>query len=99
MILTGKAREDFLNHLGQPQVWYELMKESPTILCSLIVDWFDSVGIHIEVGVYPESNGNIYFSFTIYGDSSSDDFDFYKVRQIATDHAILKANEIYNERK
>ena len=59
---------------------------------ALIIDWLDSVGIIISVTYCKLSNG---FDFLLYS-------EYYQVssgthtRPEATQQAILKANEIYN---
>lgn len=109
MILTGKAKEDFFNWLDNQGVngidisnWefekFHLL--SNVSQNALIIEWFDSVGIYIEV--YRHNNRP-----TVQG------FNSRIVRRIngyyecciavntrnkAIQYAIKKANEIYNEK-
>lgn len=62
---------------------------------ALIIEFFDSVGIYIEI---IKDN---WFGFNIHrGNWKALDFSIggYDTRQQATKQAIIKANEIYNER-
>lgn len=99
MILTGKAKEDFLKHEGQPEIWYNLMQEFPTMLHALIIEWFDSVGSYVNVGGV-SINGILDFGFDIQENNTLNGIDGFSLnsRQEATEQAIIKANEIYNER-
>ena len=100
MILTGKAKEDFLIHIGLTEdmflMMYSVMKNA------LIIDWFDLVGIYIDtqlVATFDECEitqvcwfVNIAASNNCYNSDKH-----YQTRQEATKQAILKANDIYNE--
>ena len=103
MILKGKTKEDFILWLNnQPVAPYEVMLDDipKCYLNALIIEWFDSVGIYIEV--YRHNNRP-----TVQG------FNSRIVRRIngyyecciavntrnkAIQYAIKKANEIYNEK-
>ena len=92
MILTGKAKEAFLKRsIGKEIALFEAML--PIYQHALIIEWLDSVGIYISTEY-------------IYGDHFSccvetlEQTTFTKgdTRQQATEKAIEKANEIYNEK-
>lgn len=100
MLLTGKASKDFIKwlyfkHNLQP---YNLFNE--IIQYALIIEWFDSIGIYIEVYRHnnrPTVQGfnsrivrriNGYYECCIAVDT----------RKEATEEAIKKANEIYNSK-
>lgn len=125
MILTGKAKEDFLKYakevhddcgLGnnEKRLFYIQCIDSykfietehyiencgETMLNALIIEWFDSVGIIINVGGVLQ-NGIYSFSFDIQENNTLNGIDEYGFsnRQEATEKAIEKANDIYNETK
>ena len=104
MILTNKAKEDFIDYLWESKFkkedykeyedYIENQKESHTY--ADIIEWFDSVGIYIEIH-YSRILGDKFlcivntganYNLTSYQDS----------RQESTIQAIIKANKIYNER-
>ena len=91
MILTGKAKEKFLEWLDEESTWFQTF--SDTHQNALIIEFFDSVGVYI--GVYPATNCSQYLMFEI---SINDDWiGEEENRQEATIQAITKANDIYNE--
>ncbi|MDM1073673.1 hypothetical protein HX001_14380 [Empedobacter brevis] len=103
MILTAKAEEDYFDWLDNQGVngidisnWefekFNLL--SKVSQNALIIEWFDSVGIYVNV-VRLNSIWNYSFWFN---HNRYQGYDF-KTRQEATEQAIIKANEIYNERK
>jgi hypothetical protein len=107
-MLTGKAKEDF-------EKWYDSNKANesagsvtinsfygqlpPSMQYGVYVDFFDSVGIMIELRI--EVTTLFYFSIDIYTDVSYDSFcsDNFKTRAEARKKAVEKANEIYNKQK
>lgn len=94
MILNGKAKEDFKEWTFENNNFQDLNVLYPLYLVdTLIIEWFDSVGIYI--GVYPNNNMSSYLSFEM---SINDDWIGEELtRQEATIQAITKANDIYNE--
>lgn len=99
MILTGKALEHY-------KIWFDkyyndywtYYQSKPTILNALIIEWFDSIGIYIEV--YRHNNRP-----TVQGFNSRivrringyyECCTAVDTRKEATEEAIKKANEIYN---
>ena len=111
MILTEKAKEEFFNWLDNQGVngidicnWefekFHLL--SNVSKNSLIIEWFDSVGIYIIIS--PSDNPKNWF-YTILGEDILSPFykmyqslDDFENRQEALTDAIKKANEIYNSK-
>ncbi len=107
MKLTGKCKEDFeifaLKYFRQERKDYDKFKDSivlgkfnrmtDVLKNALITEWFDSIGIYIEIAMY----------------DVADDWDAYvnkewvrtslNNRSEATDEAIKIANETYNNQK
>ncbi len=99
MKLTGKALEDFTQWNSNKQFDMMLPFEYPTYLNALIIEWFDSVGIYIhiqptELGDSLEFKAKVNEEDVCFGYG----FLFFETRQQATEQAIIKANDIYNER-
>lgn len=103
MILTGLAKRAFgmfMIYNFKIADWETLDKMNEVFKNALMMEWFDSVGIFIELsgiwyqGSEPEFNYNIQEKGTLNGINGH---IFYS-RQEATTAAITKANEIYNER-
>lgn len=90
MILTGKAKEDFTKWNGDRQFDMMLPFEYPVYLNALIIEWFDSVGIYVNAIGYNKHYFQPYCNRLLH--------EKYETRQEATIQAIIKANEIYNER-
>ncbi len=67
---------------------------------TLIIEWLDSVGIYISIEPYKNlfDNGNLYFCFKIIDYPYISKNNVYQSRQEATTEAIIKVNQIYNER-
>lgn len=96
MILTGKALEDFTQWNSNKQFDMMLPFEYPTYLNALIIEWLDSVGVYIEI--FNEFGD---FGMSIHRGSYKNPIEsigHWKTRQEATEQAIIKANDIYNER-
>ena len=107
MILTGKAKEDFIKWLRNSYPLGAGVLEWSDIrtifLNALIIEWFDSVRIYIIIS--PSDNPKNWF-YTILGEDILSPFyqmhqslDDFENRQEALIEAIKKANEIYNEKK
>lgn len=109
MILTGKAKKDFFNYV------YELGLQELLIYDvsynAMVIEWFDSVGIYINVSPryighdLKYSLGDFYavINFkdstpTCSGFNYNNIDDSIYSRNEATKQAIIKANEIYNNR-
>ena len=110
MILTGKTKEEFFNWLDNQGVngidisnWefekFQLL--SNVSQNSLIIEWFDSVGIYISINYvdfYDELRNNTGFETYVTNKGLSVKFRSVSSRQEATLQAIKKANEIYNNK-
>ena len=99
MILTGKAKEEFFNWLDNQGVngidisnWefekFHLL--SNVSQNSLIIEWFDSVEIHVNAVRY---SGEFWK-----GIAEHERTEIHLSRQEAITEAIKKANEIYNSK-
>lgn len=113
-MITGYALRDFLkwlndseqknqdyvsvNKFGTTSIPFEILRKE--FQETLIINWFDSVGIYIEIsGVkyqseYPDFTYNIQEDGTLNGFTS----EIFISRKEALETAIKKANEIYNQR-
>ncbi|QES93138.1 hypothetical protein F0358_10675 [Empedobacter brevis] len=88
MELTGKAKEDFefwLFNRNHPEEYYNRELISKTCLNALIIEWFDSVD-------YLENTSLWEYCFE---HEYSNKLGTYK---FIIEQAIIKANDIYNER-
>ena len=112
MILTGKAKEDFEKWLtkGMSSFAHDMEIEffnqkSSVEKYALIIEWFDGVGVYIFIKRFITPLGEIEWYFIITNESgchlnnhvSKESRIKVDSRQIATRHAIIKANEIYND--
>lgn len=96
MILTGKAKYDFESWVCRPddpryvqQMHIDLMYgKTKTELYAYYIEWFDSVGIYLTIGRY---------GYQLNTDCRSITKKTGETRQEATEAAIIKANELYNE--
>lgn len=95
MKLTGKAKEAFLDYVFKTNNVLDTSNE--LYLNALIIEFFDSVGIYIEIGGIDYSGVLFWYNIqehnTINGNNS---FEF-ETRAEATNAAIIKANDLYNE--
>ena len=99
MILTGKAKEDFIEYYNNHSIKYLLswtyFDDLPLVVKNaLIIEWFDSVGIYINIE-------NLYYQSWWYYKVKQCPDTYEQVimqntRQKAIEKAIKKANEIYN---
>ena len=91
MILTGKAKEEFIKaKIGNEINLFESML--PIYKNALLIEWFDSVGIYITSDYFELNKG-------FYSEILDSNFAIVKpTRQEALTEAIKKANEIYNEK-
>ena len=100
MILTGKAKESFIDYLDKTNQikiekgilnlhWQDLPEKFKN---ALIIEWFDSVVIYITSDYFELNKG-------FYSEILNSNFAIVKpTRQEALTEAIKKANEIYNEK-
>jgi hypothetical protein len=104
-MLQGKAKEEF-------EKWYNsnigkkinvghlsLYTLDETMINSVIVSWFDSVGIYIYVDIARFSQSEYGSTATIWynGFRRFYEIDNFKTRQLTTTKAIEKAVEIFNQ--
>ena len=97
MILTGKAKEDFLTNMSilteikdKKDLEVYFPKLSDLIKNAYYVDFFDSVGIYITSDYFELNKG-------FYSEILDSNFAVVKpTRQEALTEAIKKANEYYN---
>ncbi|WP_276679708.1 hypothetical protein [Empedobacter brevis] len=99
MELTGKAKEDFLKSNGKKEAWINIML--PIYQQAIIIEWFDSVGIYIDAEFFRKNIKDE----PQFVSSTTDEWNGlqplriqFSSRQEATEQAIIKANQIYNER-
>ena len=107
MILTGKAKESFIDYLDKTNQikiekgilnlhWQDLPEKFKN---ALIIEWFDSVGIYISINYvdfYDELRNNTGFETYVTNKGLSVKFRSVSSRQEAIKQEIKKANEIYN---
>lgn len=105
-ILTDKAKEDFIKSYGniikvtiedydaEFEVFTKFYSEIHQY--ASIIDFFDSVGIYIEIQIHQILRGVNMWRGKI-NNCVYDDLEYKSNRQQSTEQAILKANEIYNE--
>lgn len=109
MILTGKAKEDFYNFCKNKGLENFHNKSYALEVCktfwkALIIEWLDSVGIYIQPKRFTHclEFQDWYFMITDKKGIHLNNFLENRIkidsRQQATEQAIIKANEIYNER-
>jgi|SRR6478752_4836064 len=95
MKLTGKCKDDFLNYCKQSESFINTYAD--IYLNSLIIEWFDSVGLFIDCGYYAKGK--------MCSGIESENFSFistgtrHETRLNALNSAIEKANELYNNQK
>ena len=107
MILTGKAKEDFLTNMSilteiKDKKYLEeyFSKISDLIKNAYYVDFFDSVGIYIfidNVSSYKERFWRFHIAMNDLDRNIREEF-YMDNRSEITYKAIKKANEIYNEK-
>ncbi|MFV0232788.1 hypothetical protein OBK30_06950 [Empedobacter falsenii] len=87
MILNGKCKEKFLEWFSEPETYFYRLNN--TCQNALIIEFFDSVGVYIEI-----IRNEGYFEYIV-----MEEWDYgFESRQEATIQAIKKANDIYNAR-
>lgn len=97
MILTDKAKEDFIKWSRKEydkDLFCAFTSMPKTSQYALIIEWFDSVGIFIQIDFENREPIFSYYIFNYKNICSGE--DNAKTRSEATQQAILKANEIYN---
>ena len=103
MILTGKCIEEFLKKQDCGEAWFDT-HYMPIFQNTLIVEWFDSVGIYISIECYYDAllGYNRGFEAIVFDESGNTKYDCnpsdcFETRLEAINKAIEKANEIYNK--
>mgnify|MGYP003640428115 CR=1 FL=1 len=108
-MLEGKSKKDFRDYYIQTEglqtktiesqrlelLLFYAMSESKQY--GVLVDWFDSVGVDIELLIDYNIHTNILKGF-FYDISENNCSKTFKTRPQARQQAIKKANQIYNER-
>lgn len=95
-MLTGKAKQDFWCSLSINEL-QDFYTYSDVIQNALIIEWFDSVGIYIEIAGANYSGIEFWYNIQQQGTINGNNGDYFKTRQEATQKSINKANEIYNK--
>jgi hypothetical protein len=102
IILTDKAKTDFgLWHFERRTSVAEFQnfdKLSETAQYAVIIEWFDSVGIHIEVAGILGFAIKFHYNILQTNQEVKPYGRKFEKRILATKEAIIVANEIYNER-
>ena len=106
MILTGKAKEEFESYFiaHHEDENYPVLKPEVKLLeafnhvplsmqLGVYIDWFDSVGIRILIGINPKMN----FTYNINGEHCEKE-EGYTGRGAARVAALGKAAYLYNSR-
>ena len=97
MNLTEKCKEKFIFWMCENYEyvrWHEYEDMPECALNALIIEWLDSVGIYIELLYFVDGN---YFVATVYHNDGYDRIGDFDTRTEATNEAIIKANDLYNE--
>lgn len=96
MILTGICKEKFLEWMRDKysNAYDVLNSINPIILNVLIIEFFDSVGIIINI---VNQDLQRWFYYEIKTTERIQGFNLVRTRQEATIQAIKQANDIYNE--
>ena len=106
MKLTGKTKQDFEKWLSNnyPELFnsfttgYILFDTlSDSCINALIIEWFDSVEIYVQINV--ENIDGIFSSYVFNKNDLFSSKENSNSRQEATEKAIEKANQIYNNIK
>lgn len=99
-MLVGQAKKDYEKWLcnNNTPFWRVFNEEwiTPSMQYGVIIDWFDSVGIVIEIDFIFHLKH--WCSSTIELDGRYEIYDTLKTRHQARQKAIDKAVEIYNKR-
>jgi len=109
-MLQGKAKEEFEKWLKkQPFVYFNKYTKSIIIhnrdwfqlnerfINTLIMDFFDSIGIYIEVGGANYRGVEFWYNIQELNTINGHNGEYFKTRTEATTKAIEKASEIFNQ--
>lgn len=96
-LLTGKAKKDFLNEHGHKE--HEI---DELYLYALMIEWFDSVGFHINITASFIGLCVYYFVNIVWFSEDPldicDEPNLFNSRKEAMESAIIKANKLYNSK-
>lgn len=99
MKLTGKALKEFgIWHFERNtpiQEYRNFHLLSETCQNAVIIEFFDSVGIYIELLYFVDGN---YFVSIVYHNDGYNHIGDFDSRTEATNEAIIKANDLYNKK-
>ena len=101
MILTGKCKEAFEKRFLEKEKKFDFYNKNNKLLNdaiqnALIIDFFDSVGIYIEIkNKFGQRKQYQRFSFIVKNYNSG---FLFNSRTEAINAAVAKANEIFNNR-
>lgn len=104
VLLTDKCGQEFEKWFRQKRAtstfrFWMLVETEKNIVTTVIVEWFDSIGITVDI--MPRMNDDkVVFepnTFCLKHDITTEDFVQFDNRFEAKIKAIEKANEIYNE--
>ena len=103
IILTDKSKQDFgrwhFERRTSIEEYSSFHKLSETAQYAVIIEWFDSVGIYIQVGSYDNFPEAHFALNVVTNDGLNAMFDCgFSNRILATKEAIILANELYNKR-
>ncbi|OPC66365.1 hypothetical protein DSC47_10075 [Elizabethkingia miricola] len=100
--MEGKAKEEMLKWLSAnyPLGWkaMEMGGLRPSFQNTLIIEWLDSESIYISISTLGLQSWFKYEIQAFYPLTRMESFAFYRTRQGATEAAIKKAVEIFNEK-
>lgn len=99
--LTDKCKEDFEKYVLELKVapYISMLYDIPECyLNSLIIEFFDSVGININVEPYFDFNRRLLFSGYIVGARNINEQNPFLDRQSALNNIIKLTNKYYNEK-
>jgi len=102
--MKAKARKDFRKWYNEQTPYTPLhtpyeafMGKHPSMKWGVLVDFYDSVGIHINI-IYECSEEDCYYYFDgVFVDKYDIGENEYSTRQEARKQALIKAEQIYNE--
>lgn len=92
MKLTGKCKKEFEKFYTENAKYiFDVDEYSETVQNALIIEFFDSVGIYIII------NKDFYFEEWGYIIIGNYEYHGFECRLEASNKAIIKANELFNE--
>jgi len=100
MILTGKALADFEAYYYSKPDYVGACGLLPEIhLQAIIVEWFDTVQIHVSVfHSWDNIDNDAVFNYKVESNCTIAKKEGFTTRPEATEDALVTANNLYNER-